>query len=321
MKPYKGPLFLFGAFALAGTSVIAARFVSDTLGTFTIAAVSLFFALIVLFFLCRHRLIRTVKEMLMRDWFILFLQAFFGIFLFRMFLLQGLIHTSSGEAGILTGVTPAATVFFSWILIKESIHSKSILGVISTITGIVLLQGMALSGKAFTAEHFVGNLLVICAAICESLFNIISRINSLRTVEERKKPIDPVVQTALVSALAFLLCLIPAVFENPVTSLGMLNLDGWLALVWYGLFVTALAFILWYAGIKRCPASLAAAFSGMMPFTAMILSVLLLNEHAQWHQWTGGFLVILGMIIIGRYQLSEKAPIKASMQRSSFQND
>ena len=40
----QGKLFLIGAFTLAGTSVVAARFLSDKIGVFTIAAGSLLLA-------------------------------------------------------------------------------------------------------------------------------------------------------------------------------------------------------------------------------------------------------------------------------------
>jgi len=72
-----------------------------------------------------------------------------------------------------------------------------------------------------------------------------------------------------------------------------------MALLWYGLFVTALGFIFWYAGIKRCGAFTAAAFSGMMPFTSMLLSIILLSEHPGWQQWSGGILIIAGTTLIG----------------------
>ncbi|EGW40222.1 putative membrane protein [Desulfosporosinus sp. OT] len=74
--------------------------------------------------------------------------------------------------------------------------------------------------------------------------------------------------------------------------------------MWYGLFVTALAFVFWYAGIKRCGAFTAAAFSGMMPFTSMLLSVIILGEHPGWQQWLGGILVIFGMVLIGTGDIS-----------------
>jgi drug/metabolite transporter (DMT)-like permease len=37
----------------------------------------------------------------------------------------------------------------------------------------------------------------------------------------------------------------------------------------------------------------------MMPFTALILSVLFLKEPAGLQQWSGGILIISGMVLIG----------------------
>ena len=108
---------------------------------------------------------------------------------------------------------------------------------------------------------------MLCAAASESAFNIISRGFSAKAGANKKQPMLPPVQTALVIAIAFLLCLIPALFEAPVQRLSGMGLNEWLSLVWYGVFVTALAFVFWYSGIKRCGAFTAAAFSGMMPFT------------------------------------------------------
>ena len=299
MERLKGSIYLFCAFTLAGTSVISARLVSDQLGTFTIAAASLFFAVIFLLPICRSKLMETIQVMEGKDWFLVILQALCGIFLFRMFLLQGLLHTSTGEAGILTGATPAVTALLARAALKEQVNRKSIIGIACTIWGILLIQGILLPGSIFTLGHFVGNMLVLCAAASESLFNVISRVNSLRTVSLNKQPINPLVQTTLVSGIALFLCLIPALFEQPLQSLTSLGIKEWLALAWYGLFVTALAFIFWYAGIKRCPAYTAAAFSGMMPFTSLILSVIVLREHAGLQQWSGGLLVVLGMLLIG----------------------
>lgn len=299
MEGFKGSIYLLCAFTLAGTSVISARFVSSRLGTFTIASASLFFAFLFLLPLCKGKIKETIRLMKGRGWLLLLCQAFFGIFLFRMFLLQGLLHTSTSEAGILTGATPAVTALLARILLKERVNSKSILGIACTILGILLIQGILFSGNRFTLEHFSGNVLVLCAAVSESLFNTVSRINSLEAATYNKQPLDPMVQTTLVSGIALLLCIIPSLFEHPVKQLSSLGLKEWLALLWYGLFVTALAFIFWYAGIKRCTAYTAAAFSGMMPFTSLILSVILLGENAGPQQWSGGMLVISGMLLIG----------------------
>ena len=298
MERLKGPFYLFAAFTLAGTSVISARFVVGQLGVFTITSVSLFFALLCLLPFCWSKLIKTVRIMSAKDWLTLAVQALCGIYLFRMFLLQGLLNTSTGEAGILTGATPAITAILAKVLLKEPVNRKNITGIISTVGGILLLQGFLLPGNKFSLDHLGGNILVLCAATSESLFNIFSRLAAVKSVYCCKQPINPMVQTTIVSAIALFLCLISALFEHPVSSLLAIGFIEWLALGWYGTFVTALAFIFWYAGIKRCNAYTAAAFSGMMPFTAVLLSVMVLGEHIEWQQWSGGMLVILGMILI-----------------------
>ncbi|WP_243237407.1 DMT family transporter [Heliobacterium chlorum] len=299
MEHLQESFFLFSAFTLAGTSVITARFVTHHVGTFTITVVSMFFAILCLAPLCGRKLPHAIGTMDKKQWLMLLLQALFGVFLFRMFLLEGLLHTSAAEAGILTGATPAITTILAWVLLKEHANKKTFAGILCTVGGILLVQGIVTKGSDFASEHFWGNMLVLFAAASESLFNIFSRMNSLKTDEAEKEPLDPRVQTLLVSAMALGLCLVPALFEHPLVSLTTIGLVQWSALAWYGAIVTALSFICWFAGIKRCSAYTAAAFSGMMPFTALILSVWVLGEHAGWEQWSGGVLIMLGMILIG----------------------
>jgi drug/metabolite transporter (DMT)-like permease len=298
MKKMKGMLFLFGGFILAGTSVISARLVMGRLGNFTITSVSLLIALLCLVPITGRKL-SVIRQLKLADWFNLSLQAIFGIFLFRMFLLFGLHHTSSAEAGILTGATPAITALLARFILKERMSRKKWFGIVCTVVGIIIVQGLFLPGNSFIPEHMLGNLLVLCACISESTFSTCSRILAVKAQNRQGIALPPMVQTMLVSGIAMLLCLIPAAFEQPIYSLSNIGIREWLALFWYGAFVTAVAFICWYAGIRRCNASTAAAFSGMMPFTALVLSVLFLKEPAGLQQWSGGILIIVGMVFIG----------------------
>jgi drug/metabolite transporter (DMT)-like permease len=307
---WKGPIFLFCAFSLAGTSVISARFVSGKIGTFTITAVSLFFALLILLPPSWRKLTEVIQITPLRGYFVFLLQALFGIFLFRLFLLSGLLYTSAGEAGIMTGATPAITALLAIAILKEPVNEKKLIGILSTVAGILLIQGF-LSAGSLSFKHLGGNMLVLCAAACESVFNILSRIFAVKTSPDQRESVSPLVQTTIVTAIALLLCLIPALSEQPASVLAAAGWKEWLALLWYGMFVTALAFICWYAGIKRCGAITAAAYSGMMPFTAMLLSAAILGEQAGWQQWSGGILVIIGMVLIG----SSKAPADKNLDK------
>ncbi|WP_421617509.1 DMT family transporter [Brevibacillus sp. TJ4] len=301
MEQWRGMAYLIGAFTLAGSSVIAASFIPATLGIFRITAMSLFLAILCLLPLSWRFVMGAIRQLTVRDWGLLTLQALFGIVLFRMFFLYGLPLTSAAEAGILTGATPAVTVMLAVALLKERITRSAFMGIASTIGGILLVQGLLTpgAGDAFSLNHAAGNILVLCAAVSESLFNVISRSSAVQNAVGHRKPLHPLAQTTLVTFIAWLLCLVPSYFEQPLSALFLIGWREWLALFWYGPIVTALAFLFWYAGIKRCHASTAAALSGMMPFTALLLSVVVLGETAGRQQWTGGGLIVLGMALIG----------------------
>jgi drug/metabolite transporter (DMT)-like permease len=298
-----GQFYFIGAFALAGTSVVAARFVSGKLGVFAIAFFSMLFALFILLPISGKKLKFELKKMTLLTWIEVLTQAFFGMFLFRVFLLNGVSRTSALEAGILTGATPAITAFLAWIILKEKVTGKTMIGMLATITGVFLVQGIAQLGGKINLSHLLGNLLVLGAAASESVFNILCR-TAVKKKEAAGSPLDPLVQTTLVTLVALALCIIPAILEQPAARISALGLSEWLALAWYGVFVTALAYLCWYAGIKRCGAFTAAAYSGLMPLTSMLLSTILLKETTDMLQWLGGACVIAGMVLIGTNRVS-----------------
>lgn len=300
MKQIQGKMYLLGAFSLAGTSVITGYILTAKLSSFTITALSLGIVLICLPPFYGTRTIQTIRMLTKSDWLMILCQAIFGIFLFRTFLLFGVGLTSTMEAGILTGTTPAITSVLAFLFLKEKLSGTTALGICCTVTGIILLQGINILSAKFSVHHILGNMLIICAAASESTFNIISRKHKAGARKESAIQIHPMVQTLLVSAIAFVLSIIPALCELPWAPISALGWKEWLALVWYGLVVTALAFVFFYEGVKRCDAYTTAAFSGMIPLTSMLLSLLLLKEKIECAQWIGGFLIFFSMMLIGK---------------------
>ena len=99
-----GTPYSVGAFSLLGTSVVAARYVSNQLGVFTIAAISMAFALLLLIPISFSKLKALRGTISFRQIIPVVIEAFFGMFLFRFLLLNGVSRTSALEAGILTGL-------------------------------------------------------------------------------------------------------------------------------------------------------------------------------------------------------------------------
>jgi drug/metabolite transporter (DMT)-like permease len=69
-------------------------------------------------------------------------------------------------------------------------------------------------------------------------------------------------------------------------------------ILYYGTAVTVVAFILWFRGVMKVPASTAAVFTGIMPVSAVLLSYLILREPFAWSHVWGGLCVLAGLRLI-----------------------
>lgn len=264
----KGKSCLVGAFVLAGSSVVAAGYVVNNLGPFTITFISLFFGAATTMFFYGKLTIKTIPRLSRHQWKIVFLQALFGVFLFRVFLTFGLRYTSTAEAGIITGSTPAITALLTYLILRESLSGRNLLGILGTVLGIMVLQGFPFNIDAFSLVHFFGNLLVMGSAACEAAFTIMAR--SLHVRRQDVFTLHAAAQAGIVSIIALLLCLIPMFLEWPWGAIANLHANAWLALVWYGSFVTLVAFILMFTGTKYTDGYTIAAYSGIIPVSALI---------------------------------------------------
>jgi drug/metabolite transporter (DMT)-like permease len=294
----KGKLFLCAAFVLAGSSVVTARYVTGDLQPFTITFISLAFAALTASLLRGKAMLGTVKRLGKHQWIMLILQAVFGVFMFRVFLTFGLRYTTAVEAGIITGASPAITAIFTRLILKEKLNKHSLAAILFTLAGVLMLQGFPFNMAAFSTSHLLGNALALGAASCESLFTTFSRKLHIDSKEEDQ--LHPFVQSGIVSILALLLCTVPMLLEQPFAALPKIPLSGWIALLWYGCVVTVVAYACMFAGAKYCDGYTIAAFTGLIPISAFILSLIVLKETAVYYHVIGCGLIVISIYILSR---------------------
>ncbi len=101
------------------------------------------------------------------------MQALFGTFLFTLFMLYGVSHTSALAAGVITSTIPAVVILLSWPLLKERPGPRAILAVALAMAGMLIINTTRAAGGAETS--LLGNALVAAAVCCESIYVILSR--------------------------------------------------------------------------------------------------------------------------------------------------
>ena len=101
-------------------------------------------------------------------------------------------------------------------------------------------------------------------------------------------------------AWALLFSAVPAAAEHPARTLAALPGPGWAALAWYGLAVTAAAYVLAYEGIRRLEASRVAVLTGIVPVVGLAVPALLLGERPGAAELAGCALIAAGIAAAAR---------------------
>ena len=286
--------------AIVGSSVVVGKTLVARMPIFVIGGLRFALASVILLTLVVI-LERPRPRLGPRDVAILILQAFTGIFAFNALLLFGLRLTTAAEAGIVTSTTPAVAAALATLVLRERWTPRRTVTIVLAVLGILVLNlTTPSSGGARGPTALLGDLLVFGAVLGEAIFLVCSRV-----VSQRQSPL--VVATGM-SLLGLVMFAPFALQEARSFDFGALVLHEWIAITYYGVAVTVLAFLLWAHGIARVEAGTAAAFTSVLPVSVLGLSYTVLGEPFAWAHLGGGACVIGALAILARRTPRTRGP-------------
>jgi drug/metabolite transporter (DMT)-like permease len=227
-----------------------------------------------------------------KDYFVLFLIAFFGTFLYRILFFYGLKFTSASEAGIVSSTLPAVFAITSSILLKEKIKSNQIKGIIFSIIGIFLINyndGIILTGLF---SKIFGNFLIFLSVIMGALFSVLSKFLS--------KKVTPIMISSISTFFSALLLLPLLVYDGFHFNFLLLTSTGLLLILYYGVFVSVISFLLWFNGLTVIPLSTAGVLTSLIPITGVLLSFIVLKETLSFYQIIGAISILISIFTISK---------------------
>ena len=234
-----------------------------------------------------------IPRLTARDWAIVFLQALTGVFLFSLFLLYGLTLTTAAASGIITSTTPAVIAALSFLVLRERLRWPEWAGVGCAVAGVLAISAAGDAADASTGPRpALGNALVFGAVVGEALFTILGKAVAGR--------VSPLATATLVTTFGAALFLPVALAEARGFDFAAVGPRGWLAVLYYAAVVTVLGFVLWFRGVAQVPAGTAAAFTGLLPISAVGLAYILLGEPVRWTHLVGAAFVLAGIGLIAR---------------------
>ena len=291
------------AMAMGGAVVVAGKFLTHAFPVFLAAGLRLIMAVPVLVALVLMREGR-LPRLKAPEALALFVCSFGGIFMFTVFLLFGLRYTTAAESGIITSTVPVFTALISVFYLKEKPSLWGVVAVALTMVGVLVLNapGAAASG-ARGPNPWLGNALIFGCVVGEALFTISAKLVTSR--------ISPLATAAYVNIFALVTFLPFAVYQALSFDFSSPAWPNWTALVFMGLGISVLQFMIWFSGVSKVSGSVAAVFTGVMPVSAVLLSYLVGGEHFVWTHLVGMACVVGSILAVTRgagAATSTKAP-------------
>ncbi|HEU4460063.1 MAG TPA: DMT family transporter [Methylibium sp.] len=224
-----------------------------------------------------------------RDRRLLFLESFFGNFLFSICMLYGVRHSSALAAGVVLAALPAVVALLSWWLLRERPAPRVLAGVACAVGGIALASASVAREAQGASSSWLGPVLLLGALVCEAVYVVIGKKLTASVSPKRISAIVNLWGLALVTPLGAWQA---ASFEFQTVAPSM-----WLLLVFYALAASIWTVWLWMTGLRQVPASSAGVYTVWLPISAAAVGVGLLGERLGAVQAAAFALALLGVVL------------------------
>ena len=233
-----------------------------------------------------------------RDRKLLFMESFFGNFLFSICMLFGVGLSSALAAGVIMAGIPGAVALMSRIFLHERIAPRVMLGIGFAVAGIAVVSFSRNSVAGGSQATLAGNLLLVGAVICEASYVVIGKMLTGNVSPKRISALINLWGLALFTPFGLWQAL-----RFDFTSVPM---SAWALLLFYSMAASVVAVWLWMTGLKHVPASSAGVFSVLLPVSAAAVGVVFLGERFDSAQ-AAAFGLALAGVVLATWPGSDKA--------------
>ena len=213
-----------------------------------------------------------------------------ALFFVQIFLLnQGTYFTTAGRSTVLMSSYPFFTALFAHFFIPgDRLSFSKIVGLMLSFAGVALIFAESL---ALPGIYLLGDVLVLVSGVLLGLRQVV-----IKRLVHGLHPYKVLFWQALLSLPLF--WAFSAVFERDAVYQWTLPVIG--SILYQGLVVAGLCFIIWVSLMKRHSASRLGVFGFATTVCGVFLSALLLGEALSWLLLLSMGLVATGIVVVNR---------------------
>jgi len=222
------------------------------------------------------------------------IMGFTSITIFNSVVYYSLNFTQVLNGVLMISTIPVLIIFFSSCFTNEKIKINQILGVITSLIGVLIIITKFQFNTLLSLNLNKGDLWILVAMISWATYSIM--------VKEKKINLDPL---ALLQTLIFigLIFLIPFyLYELHNAQFLKLNIPVLLTVGYVVIFAGIGAYIFWIGAIKIIGPSRSGVFLHLMPVFSSLMAILLLGERLANFHIFGALFILTGIIVSTKFK-------------------
>ena len=193
---------------------------------------------------------------------------FFG--LFPILFNASLLHTTAARGALALATVPLQTLIVGALFGVEPLTGRKLTGVLVAMAGVAIALLSRLSGVLAPEAAWIGDLLMIGAALCMAFCNVWSKPLVRRS--------GPLQFTAMMMASGALFLVIVAWLNGGFHTASQFSVEQWLAVLYLGVIGSAVTFYLWAFALQRTTPTNVAVSVTVNPVVASLMRVMLLER-------------------------------------------
>jgi drug/metabolite transporter (DMT)-like permease len=216
------------------------------------------------------------------------LLGFIGITFHQWLQSTGLVTAQAITTGWIVASTPIFMALLGWLMLREQLQTRQVLGILLAAFGVLLVISKGDFSSFFKGGSVSsGDFLIMLSAPNWAIFSILSR----RMLQEH-----PATRMMFyVMGFGWLFTSILFFTGQELSHFSRLTWNGWLGVLFLGVFCSGLAYIFWYEALKVLPASQTGSFLYIEPIVTVVVANILLSEPLIGTVLVGGLIILLGV--------------------------
>lgn len=180
--------------------------------------------------------------------------------------------------------------FLAIIFLKEKQSLRQILGVILAVVGLFVTYASNSTQIDISSGIFIGSCLILLSIFGEACFSVLAKKLSIK--------IKPFEIADIVTVLSTIMLVPFAIYDFIMNKPSNFTVVQVFSVLFYGIFLTYISFILWFKGLEKVKAGEAGIFTALVPISGLFFSAIILFDIPNRFEVIGAILIIISIVLV-----------------------